>query len=1284
MDGRLLIGVILVWAASMLSGCAAEPNDGKAYRLSDFENPYAAGGAGGSTSEAATAGTTSTASTECHLAVAGEALPARSITHVDANPPTTRRVFVDDLFGVFRSLCGSCHVEGNQGDWQVSRKTFNLKRARESLLAMSDDRSLTKVMPPGSVGGKLPQDRKADDPSVQLIDMLRSYIRGGAMPYSYVEDFVSEGAASPYRMASELADSLTALGNCVPDKGLYATETKEMEVMDDLFASAAPKYTGSVVEQIGLPVNLKETDLTSFDSAELAKRGVVAWTPNYPVFNDGARAIRHVRVPLGEAITFDKDKQQFAIPDLTRFYKTYLKPVVQSDGSLHWRKMETQLIVVWQDATGYTGYAAVVSLFGSYLWNEDETEARLVTDPLRDGKAWRDHLLTYTSDEVAEAEVLKLVEKQGLADPGYRLNESSAVHRYAVPGARRCTECHQGSPSKNFVLGFQPLQLKRHATGSNGVVEPTGEDELTQVQRFIDYGLLKGLASEDDIVNLEDSQGSRKPRNNYELVAQGYVMSACAHCHNDRGSATEYNSKLTGALDLQPGTGDTGGIFQFPLDRYSESIFRGGAEQVRIPYITPSLFDRPSTLVEGDIWRPKCGMQVDTLYVRDEKLTLEEEKYNPILGTVSYGMVCALAPWRSLVYRGVDTPFAYSDDLALFPRMPMHTPGFDCQAPRVMAEWMISIPSTNGDPFDNFPNLVGFVDAGGHWVDADLMKRQFTEQPYVEVKPDEDGFEKAQSLAEKRLREYRGEETPTYSAGASRYTFCPENRDIVDRDVLRDPVKTPVPIDKEAVVGGTSHSRDNVPNTVHWVIQDATLVPGDWYPRRADWQTILQARSYPSGTSEDEKLVVKTLQDVQLTDSLQFFAYKKRPMALWKKKDNCSFSGVPTVASYATNKPQWMELTRPSDSEPVYRISPGEYVNGLVCAHCHGGKGDATGREANTLNEMTGGNALVTNFLVGISVESNRTKVFASSGNVSAEDWAARYFAWMGLGGTKQTIPKSILSLVATTEAIGEKRGNYKPPKDANMLSAPRDFCRWTLPWDNGNSNVRAEVTANTSTKLRDLAMMKLDMDRSPLIRTNGDEELWHQLCGIDNPRPVRALHLELTDTSNGVEADWVYQPTTSLYAGAVYPPTAAVMDHRGNAANGLSEGNLSPWCLREPATSKGREFADEWRQSHPATNGELIPYCPKCIVCPVGKSCPASAFCEAGYDPYILPFTADETSHSFSPKDAHLTTADLEQWAVRGAINAGLVAFEHLKTVAASSSVSLTPNHDQCEQLAQ
>src|SRR5262249_39728338 len=190
-------------------------------------------------------------------------------------------------------------------------------------------------------------------------------------------------------------------------------------------------------------------------------------------------------------------------------------------------------------------------------------------------------------------------------DPAYR----DLLQHYAIPGKLRCIQCHMGSPTKDFVLGFIPLQIKRRENGTGGTYDTTGADELTQLQRLIDVGVITGIASPDDVKPLEESQGTRAPRktasaagddmtDDGELKAQAYMLGNCAHCHNPRGYPTITKPELANKLNFLP-DGKDGGIFQFPLERFSPVRVRGAKGDVPIPYITPSLRDYPVSTSDG-------------------------------------------------------------------------------------------------------------------------------------------------------------------------------------------------------------------------------------------------------------------------------------------------------------------------------------------------------------------------------------------------------------------------------------------------------------------------------------------------------------------------------------------------------------------------------------------------------------------------------------------------------------------------------------------------------------
>ena len=231
-----------------------------------------------------------------------------------------------------------------------------------------------------------------------------------------------------------------------------------------------------------------------------------------------------MRVPQGKSIHFDKATQSFQIPPNTRFYKTFLKKIIDTDGHERFRKIETRIIVARPDIEHADGTTEVDALFGTYAWNDNETAAQLVTDPLLNSEPFRDRLITYITDE-PKAQAIRDKKPRNLT---YALEDAKVVRRYAIPGSERCIQCHMGSPSKSFVLGFLPMQIRRRPVGEGGVIEPSGPDELTQLERLIDYGIITGINSPSDSYRSKSRKEIGSRATNIELKAQGYLLGNCA------------------------------------------------------------------------------------------------------------------------------------------------------------------------------------------------------------------------------------------------------------------------------------------------------------------------------------------------------------------------------------------------------------------------------------------------------------------------------------------------------------------------------------------------------------------------------------------------------------------------------------------------------------------------------------------------------------------------------------------------------------------------------------
>lgn len=1196
--------------------------------------------------------------------------------------------------------CGVCHgaVGGGLGGVSIQNaQDFHDQMSAKYLAHVTSDGPTTgdptqdpndpldpmPPLPPFGTGKPF-STRTPEDPIWQFATLTQAWLTAGK-PSSFiamlesgstnVDAGISAAAASAVPIPNaEIGNAMTNIGNCVPTPGLVGIEQTTSAALDQKFASAQAVPTASTAaEVIGLPLHLRDTDLFTLDSATLAQYGVIGYAPAYPLWSDNAAKIRYIRVPRGTSVQFDKASQNWKVPPNTRFYKTFMKQIVDVDGSVRYKKMETRLIVARPDQIAADGTRTPAALFGSYAWNDDESDAVLVTTPLKDGEPFADTVSEPIINEPVGAQVI--ASSSANSNTALSLLYAGAARHYAIPSSQRCMQCHMGSATGTFTLGFLPLQINRLPTGQSGIIEPAGPDELTQLQRFIDYGLITGVDSPADILPLEQSEGTRSPRNGYELTAQGYVFGNCSHCHNPNGYPSVIAPVLAGVLDFLPTP--TSGIFQFPLDRMSPRIFRGATGQSQIPYITPSLMDLPRSTISG---QP----------IADPFL----------LATMTYFEKAMFAPWRSLIYRNTDNPFAYTDDLALFPHMPMNTPGFDPRAHQILGEWMVSIPAIRKSP--DIPEYAFFPSAGAAVFGGTTVDTN--EQPYVEVVPSDPRYPGALAAAEARLKLFvNGIAPPEADAGSSeggsreagsseggpaeagsggqslvptgpntsaysRYADPGLTDDILDPQVLADPICTIVPIPSANPLQPYPDTAP-VPNHCHWVITDTTQPPPPWTPRRPDWPAALASPNAASALAvdasapvamcgmaqqtavnaqEDQATAVTLLQNLPpMAEATAYpaastFLTQELPFGLWANTPGCDFSSTPKVSSFASNPPLWMKLTSPPADAPVYTQTPGEAVFKMICINCHGVKADSNGRLAQNLATMTGGLAEVADFRDGLfgpvgAAAGTRDidRVFGPTGlagpwvapGLTADDRASRYMAWMALGGTKVQIPEGILQIVSLTKVLDQPRVATAGGQQlsANMLATAKGLCSALL----GCNLFTGDMCSGLFDPSDPVAYS------NTLIHSNGDAELWMRLCSFNNPPPVHIIGgngkltvaIPFEPTQNGEfvgVAGQLVSHSTYLNFSNPTPPVG------GNAAQTLGTDNLWPWCVSNLATPP-------------------IP--------------PGYPQCPPGLDTYENAFTAD----------------DAEQWAVRGAINAGLAVFTYVRSL---ETMNPPPDYNQCQQL--
>jgi hypothetical protein len=1229
---------------------------------------------------------------ECLSAVdTSEYLPARNAVISAQVAPTERKVLVSDMFGRFNAYCGACHVSSNLGDFKVTEQNFFTTVNAKTLERIRSDDPLKHMPPPPDIPFS---KRGPGDPVVALANDIDLWIKAGSKPGGFYAPL--DGAQQTYEMSPELGESLTNIGNCLPNRALFATEQDKMLELDDLFQSleAVPfdeEAPALPEDLIGLPKTLNETDLFTLDSEVLARHGVIAFAPGYPLWSDNAGKLRHVRVPMGQTIRFNSEQQQFEIPANTRFYKTFLKEVTDDLGEKRFRKIETRIIVSRPDVVGEDGKRQTTSLFGVYKWDETETRAELVGaegvgGPFRNGRPFADLLFPYIDDEARAHEILAAQGDDEYFNEEYAFDRAGIRRHYAIPSSERCIECHMGSPSGSFVLGFTPLQIHRRECSKEdpatcalgGVIEPTGPDELNQLARLIDVGVISGIESADEIKLLEEPQGDRAPRNEHELLAQGYVLGNCSHCHNPNGFASQTAPELREALDFLP-RADGGGIFQFPLERFSQRNSRSPDGHIRMPYITPSLRDLPPVDFTTDYpYTPKYWRSKETVITRK---TVEGGGTVEVMTDVFTDHHMA-APWRSLIFRNTHTPYTYADDFAFFPHMPLNTPGYDCRANRLLGDWMVSIPAVRKRA-DLDENYVGRADKTDTAASPNLaIDRE--PQPYVEVLPGDAGFERAKTKAEARLTQWR--------EGAT-YNSCPDTSDLIDPKVVPGSRDTPIDEEKLLSEGELSteeqlYDRDGVPDHAHWVSSDLTESRGDWAPRNTKWPDFLieGLTADPGGDSgsagdiraHDARILRKILANTTLAP-VRDFLEKDFPLTLWVPKPECDLTAQPKVGrpDGSATRPLWMDTvgvrpgfvkrsdipgsppipTLPPEDAAVYGRIPGALVFDMICRNCHGREADSTGPLAKAILDMTGGVGRVANFRTGLfgplaGPFANQQRVFGSAAllelfpegppatcsasstdaacwpegapwPVDAKDLAARYMAWMGLGGTEVKLPQAALDLVGRSDVGGFSRG-ASGSKDANMLSLAATVCGAVLgaPYTSGPSSTLTAGSLNGS-NLRGFVLNNVPA----LIEEIGDAELWLALCSLNNPPPIRSVN---TNSTIG-----------QLFDPLSYPQDAPVGNHLRATVpykrpTSVLADNLFPYCYAAGSAA------------------ELQPRCPA----------------------NLRPLRVYQNNTTAAAND------EVKAWVLRGAVNAGLSVFVFLDLMTRGDPRGRIVRYDECERI--
>ena len=197
------------------------------------------------------------------------------------------------------------------------------------------------------------------------------------------------------------------------------------------------------------------------------------FSPQYPLWSDGATKRRWVRLPEGSQINV-ADLANWDLPVGTRFWKEF---------SFNGRKVETRFL--WQTRKGNW-------VFASYTWNEQQTNAQLASE-------------------------------SGIAD----IAEIGDGKRHSIPSVSECRSCHDASRTE--TLGFNALQLSTDRDPNALHAEPLAGEMLT-LKTLVDENLI--TPSRPELVTNPPRIAAASP---VTRTALGYLSTNCGMCHNSEG-----------------------------------------------------------------------------------------------------------------------------------------------------------------------------------------------------------------------------------------------------------------------------------------------------------------------------------------------------------------------------------------------------------------------------------------------------------------------------------------------------------------------------------------------------------------------------------------------------------------------------------------------------------------------------------------------------------------------------------------------------------------------------
>jgi uncharacterized repeat protein (TIGR03806 family) len=262
---------------------------------------------------------------------------------------------------------------------------------------------------------------------------------------------------------------------------------------------------------------------------------VTPYALNTELYSDGALKFRYVYIPEGQYARYSAD-DVFEFPVGTVLIKTFAFAADMRRPTENVRFLETRLLIRREE-----GWIAL-----PYVWNEDQTEARL-----------------------------SVIGANARVSFTYEAGQAIALD-WAVPNVNQCRGCHARAGG-NDVLPIGPsarnLNRQIYRLMPPGVEEESYDPAAShQLSMWQDIGILDHAPSPEDSPSVPNAYDSISPLADR---ARAYLDVNCAHCHNPTGPAhtsrvdlrwSQTDPALWGVLKRPVAAGRGSAGFEFAIE----------------------------------------------------------------------------------------------------------------------------------------------------------------------------------------------------------------------------------------------------------------------------------------------------------------------------------------------------------------------------------------------------------------------------------------------------------------------------------------------------------------------------------------------------------------------------------------------------------------------------------------------------------------------------------------------------------------------------------------------